>query len=191
MRESEGSILRVFVLGTGRCGTRTFIEACSHLTNYTAGHETKVRRVGEERFSYPDQHVEADHRLSFFLGDMEVRFPDEYYVHLRRDREETAASWAARWDSTFRASMIRAFAHGIVMKTADWKDPLEVCRFYVDTVTRNVDRFMAGRRGETIWLDQAQAVFPGFLERVGAQGDLGAATAEWSVRHNARPTGEE
>lgn len=179
--------MRVFVLGTGRCGTRTFVEACNHLTNYTAGHETKARLVGHERFSYPADHIEADHRLSFFLGDMGQRFPNAYYVHLRRDREETAASWADRWESTFRPSMIRAFAYGLVMASADWEDRLEVCRFYVDTVTRNVEHFMLGRRGETMWLHEAQDAFPKFLTRIGAQGDLAAATAEWNVRHNAGP----
>jgi hypothetical protein len=34
--------MKIFVTGTGRCGTVTFSKACSHITNYTSGHKTKA-----------------------------------------------------------------------------------------------------------------------------------------------------
>ena len=178
--------MRVFVLGTGRCGTVSFIEACRHLTNYSAGHETRAALIGSERFDYPERHIEADNRLSWLLGELGRRHPDAYYVHLRRDRQATVESFAARADSPFRASLYRAFAHGIVMRRQDWHDPVEVAGFMVDTITANIDAFLEGRASETIWLEEAHAAFPGFLERIGAEGDLDAAVAEWQVRHNAR-----
>ncbi len=63
--------MNVFVLGTGRCGTTTFMKACRHVTNCTSGHETRVNHVGPERLSYPSNHIEADNRLSWFLGRLD------------------------------------------------------------------------------------------------------------------------
>jgi hypothetical protein len=164
------------------------VAACKHLTNFTSDHESRAGMIGEARFDYPDSHIEADHRLSWFLGDLGNRFPDAYFVHLRRDPVAVAASFAARAHSPFRPSMYRAFAHGIVMAEEDWDDAHEVARFYVDVVTANIDQFLVGRRSETMWLEEAESEFPGFLERIRADGDLAAATAEWQVRHNATTT---
>src|SRR5664279_6422416 len=85
--------MNVFVLTTGRAGSESFIAACKHLTNYTAGHESQVSRLGPDRIQYPDRHIEADNRLAWFLGRLEERYGDEaFYVHLVRDRAATAAS---------------------------------------------------------------------------------------------------
>ena len=177
--------MNVFVLGTGRCGTMTFVRACEHLDNYTSGHESRARLLGGERFDYPDDHIEADNRLSWFLGELGRRHPEALYVHLLRDPEAVTASFLRRWDSTFRASIIRAFAHGVLTATADWDDPEAVCRFYVDTVTANIEAFLATKQAMTLHLEEARQQFPAFLERIGAQGDLTAAVAEWDVAHNA------
>lgn len=176
--------MHVFILGTGRCGTTTFTQACGHLSNYTAGHETYGRAVGSGRFDYPDRHIEADNRLTWFLGELGRRYPDAFYVHLRRHREEVVNSFLHRWNT---GSIIQAFAHQIVMHQQEWpvERRQEVCRFYVDTVTANIDQFLCGKRAMTMWLHEAPDTFPAFLDRIGAEGDLAAACAEWAVRHNA------
>jgi hypothetical protein len=181
--------MRIFVLGTGRCGTTTFARACAHLTNFTAGHETRAKRIGADRFAYPDRHIEADNRLCWFLGELGHRFPDAWYVHLRRDREEVVDSFLRRWNTK---SIIRAFGHQVVLHGADWPDDerRDVCGFYVDTVTANVAEFLAQRRSMTIWLSEAPVVFPAFLDWIDAEGDLAAAMAEWGIRHNATPMSE-
>lgn len=90
---------RVFVLNTGRCGSMTFARACEHLTNFTAGHETRARVVGfEARMDYPNWHIEVDNRLTWFLGPLSQRYPDAFYVHLRRDSEAVINSFVQRWD---------------------------------------------------------------------------------------------
>lgn len=179
----------IFVLGTGRCGSVTFIRACQHLSNFTAGHETRAGYIGKERFAYPDNHIEADNRLSWFLGGLADSFSDDrtLYVHLRRDREATAASFLRRWDSTYRSSIIRAFGHGLIMRDSDWDNPRAVCEAYVDTVTQNIDVFLRDRDATTIWLENAAEEFPLFVERIGATGDVAAAFAEWKTPHNASP----
>ncbi|MBG0827868.1 hypothetical protein HS041_08830 [Planomonospora sp. ID67723] len=181
--------MNIFVLGTGRCGTTTFIRACEHLDNFTAGHETLSQMCGEDRFAYPGRHIEADNRLSWFLGQLALRYDgrDVLYVHLRRDPEAVVSSFLKRWDSTYRASIMRSYAHGLLQRASDWpeRERALVCRSYVDTVTANIEEFLRHRDSTTMWLEEADWAFPGFLDRIGAVGDLEAARAEWRVQHNA------
>lgn len=184
--------VNVFVLCTGRCGSVTFFQACSHLTNFTSGHETRSARIGPARVDFPPRHIEVDNRLSWQLGRLGARWDreDVLYVHLTRDREAVARSFRTRWDSTFRASMIRAFGHGIVQRAKEWPEErrLDVCRDYVDTVTANIDDFLRTRPSMTVELESIHIDFAEFLDRIGAEGDRGAALAEWGVRHNASKT---
>lgn len=178
----------VFVLSTGRSGTTTFIEACKHATNFTAGHETRAKQIGEDRFDYPDGHIEADNRLSWFLGALDDAYGDgPLYVHLLRDREATADSFLRRWNYNWRGGVIEAFAHALVMHAPDWSDAdrLEVCRWYVDTVNANIRLFLRDKRHLAIRLEDAVWQFSRFWQMIGAEGDLDAALAEFSVRHNA------
>lgn len=156
-------------------------------SNYTAGHETLARQIGEARFDYPDRHIEADNRLSWFLGGLERRFGKApLYVHLRRHRERVAESFARRWGT----GIIRAFNDGIVLATRPEEQRLDVCRFYVDTVTANIDAFLRDKpRTMSVWLEEAEDWFPAFWERIGGEGDLQAGLAEFKVPHNASPSG--
>jgi hypothetical protein len=182
--------MRVFVLGTGRCGTATFSAACSHFENYSSGHESRAREIGDDRLAYPDMHIEADNRLSWFLGGLARRFDDTdvIYVHLRRDRDDVIDSFVDRWDSPYRANIVRAFGHGIVTRTRDWDthDIARVCGFYVDAVTENIAEFLRSRPSMEIWIESAAATFGTFTERIGAVGDDSAALAELTLRHNRR-----
>jgi len=182
----------VFVLCTGRCGSVTFTKACGHLTNFTAGHESRASRIGTDRLDYPTGHIEADNRLSWHLGELGRRWDGRgtLYVHLMRDPDMVAASFAKRWDSTYRPSMIRAFGHGIVMRTQDWPEErrLDVARFYADTVNSNIEEFLAHRPSVTVNVETVGDDFPRFLDGIGAEGDLTAAVAEWDTQHNASET---
>jgi hypothetical protein len=181
--------MRVFVLSTGRCGSTTLARACAWLTNYTSGHETRSRLIGDDRLDYPDRHIEVDNRLSWFLGELDARFgEDPLYVHLRRDPVLVAQSYAARWDNGYPAGIIRAFGHGMVMRPTDWpeEERIEVARYYVRTVTANIEAFLADKpHTMTVWLDDAQVWFPRLWGRIGGEGDCEAAGKEFDVRHNA------
>lgn len=64
----------VFVLCTGRCGSTTlFAQACQHIENYTASHESKIFLLGDKRLEYSQNHIEVDNRLSWFLGSLEKK----------------------------------------------------------------------------------------------------------------------
>ena len=109
--------MNVFVLCTGRCGSKTFEQACQHMTNYTVAHESKrpVRNAAFEypyrSLRYPDNHIEIDNRLSWFLGTLQKEYGDRaFYVHLLRGKEEVAKSLMNRSEW----SILFSFASGVL-----------------------------------------------------------------------------
>ncbi|WP_200182659.1 hypothetical protein [Ectothiorhodospira mobilis] len=165
----------IFILGTGRCGTTSFIHACKHIKNYTSGHETRVAHIGEARLLYPDYHIEADNRLSWFTGRLEEKFGDQaFYVHLLRNPEKVAASLSKR---LFKGGIITAYGDGILMPRANpgvaTNDALKISRDYVYTVTKNIELFLKNKSNKMIiWLEEIEDKFPEFTERVGADANL-------------------
>lgn len=176
----------VFVLSTGRCGSTTFAEACGHIDNFTAAHESRMNRIGADRLAYPPGHIEVDNRLSWLTGRLARRFADEetLYVHLRRDREATAQSFLHRWGK----GIIRAYARGVLAGAHREEDPMEVCLDYCRTVNANIEEFLSVRPNSmTVRLEEIDKAFPRFWERIDAEGDLEASMEEWSVRYNETP----
>ncbi len=174
----------VFVLCTGRCGSVTFSEACKALTNYTVGHESRVDRLGPDRLAYSPGHIEVDNRLSWLLGRLGGAFPDPdtFWVHLRRDDEATARSFARRWGK----GIIRAYAKDVIPGSTRSADRYAVCLDYCRTVNANIEAFLRSRSHTMgVRLETVDVDFPRFLEAIGAEGDHAAARAMWAVRHNA------
>jgi len=171
----------VFILNSGRCGSTTFIEACKHITNYTAGHETRSGLVGPERLNYPLGHIEADNRLSWFLGRLDRKYGDDaLYVHLRRDPETTAQSFTKRMGQ----GIIGAYRNTILMGGKRPGD-LEVCWDYIDTVDANIALFLKGKaHAKDFDLENAKEDFVSFWNWIGAEGDLEAALREFDTKHN-------
>ena len=179
---------RVFVLCTGRCGSVSFIKACGHIRNYSAAHESRSHLTGPRRFAYPPRHIEADNRLSWLLGRLERAFGERAdYVHLIRDPEATAQSFARRADR----GILLAYRTHILMgapRRNRSATALDFCRDYVDSVTENIRAFLRDKpRWMEMRLETAEADFQRFWDWIGAEGDPEAALAEWSIRHNASP----
>lgn len=174
-------ISQVFVLSTGRCGTMTLARACSHMSNYSSAHESRLRIIGDGRLDYPQNHIESDNRLVWFLGRLQERFGDSaYYVHLIRDPEAVAQSYNRRWAR--RGNMSLAYTRGILSSSAHGIEP---CRDYVRTVNENVRSFLRDKSCKiTIDIDQPRATFTQFWEDIGAEGDLELALTELESRHN-------
>lgn len=178
--------MNVFVLSTGRCGSVTFAKACEHLTNYTSAHESRCGHLGEARVEFPDQHIEADNRLSWFLGRLEKTYGDDaFYVHLVRNREETAKSFNRRWN--LNIGIISAYAQGILMQgDVQESDKEAICLDYWDTINENIEAFLKGKKNKMVFeLANASSDFPEFLRRIEAEGDLDLALSEWGKSHNA------
>lgn len=170
--------MRVFILCTGRSGSKSFINACQQITNYTSAHESLAKKIGEQRFDYPDMHIEADNRLSWFLGTLESKYKDEpFYVHLTRDKQKTVDSYIKRWNN--QGAIVNAFATGILMqgykKLNQEEKEIIVSDFY-DTVTNNINAFLANKsKVLSIQLENITTQFPTFFEQIGAEGNLEAA----------------
>lgn len=95
-RMSYSRRMRVFVLCTGRSGSTTLAQALSHATNMTVGQETRNHLI-EGRLAYPDNHIEVDPRLVFFLGPLSEQYPEARWIHLKRSPEDVAKSYARVW----------------------------------------------------------------------------------------------
>lgn len=184
--------MRVFVLSTGRNGSMTFYKACEHIDNYSCGHETHIDKIGPERLKYPEDHIEIDNRLSWFLGLLDEKYGNRAcYVHLVREREKTVKSHNKRWN--YHNSIIRAFCKGILMnriEKLDRKARKRVAEIYYDTVNANIRSFLKDKdNAMTIRLETAKKDFAAFWEMIDAEGDFRKATQEFEKTHNR--TGSE
>lgn len=162
----------------------TFIEACRHITNYSAGHESRVQLLGAARLAYPQHHIEADNRLSWLLGRLDASYGDNaYYVHLTRDRDKVAASFARRADF----GIMKAYREGILLYEGEAPASAEaLARDYIDTVEANIAHYLKDKRHTMAFrLENAQEDFRKFWHWIGAEGDLEQALTEWDIRHNA------
>lgn len=175
--------MNVFVLNSGRCGSSTFIQACRHITNFSAGHESRSRCLGQERLAYPPRHIEADNRLCWHLGRLDAAFGDSaWFVHLTRDSVAAAKSFARRRDF----GIMQAWREAILMGGPEGVDDLALAEDYLDNIKANICHFLKGKHRQMLFqLEQAEADFERFWHWIGAEGDLDAALAEWSVRYNA------
>jgi hypothetical protein len=173
--------MNVFVLCTGRCGSTTFARACSHITNYGAAHESRITANGPSRLNYPDNHIEADNRLSWMLGRLDQKYGrSAFYVHLWRNPADVAQSFLRRWP----AGIMRVYREEI-SPAAETPD-IEVALDLVRTVTANIELFLRDKPMQiNIELETIESQFGNFWDAIAAEGDFGASTKELSVRYNA------
>ena len=82
--------------------------------------------------------------------------------------------------------MMNAYRYAILWHCPKDATPYEVALDYCETVEANIRLFL---RDKTNWMDfrleEGRERFPEFWRRIGAEGDLEAALAEFDVRHNA------
>ena len=177
-----GPVINVFVLCTGRCGSVTFSRACGHFSNFTTGHESRSKIGTPARVDYPQDHIEVDNRLAWFLGMLEARYGDNaFYVHLKRDRDQVARSLNRRWH--MRGFIVRGYVDHILATPV--RDPLGACYQYIDTVEANISAFLRSKSNTMNFDLKDHAIrFPEFIDRIAAEGDLDSAMSEWLTRYN-------
>lgn len=175
--------MNIFILNTGRCGSTTFIKACQHIDNYSAAHESRSTLIGEQRLSYPENHIEADNRLSWILGRLDSVYGDKaFYVHLSREKNTTAESFAKRHDF----GIMKAYREGILMQEQKNDFTLELAHDYIETIESNIALFLKDKTQTLEFsLENAEQDFARFWHCINAQGDLEAALAEWNTSYNA------
>lgn len=176
--------MNIFILNTGRCGSTTFIKACKHILNFTSAHESRTGLLGDNRFDYPKNHIEADNRLSWFMGRLERHYGnDAIYVHLLRNNNDTASSFTTRFH---RSGIYTAYKESILMGLPDGNDPMSISLDYCDTVNSNIELFLRDKSKKMDFcLENAKQDFRKFWDFIGAKGYIDAAISEFNTLYNA------
>ncbi len=177
--------MNVFVLSTGRTGSLSLERACRHISNFTVSHESKCQETGTDRVRFPSNHIEIDNRLSWYLGRLHDNYGDKaFYVHMTRNRDDTAKSYLKRWNR--ETGIVRAYAYGIQKRQEHEIDnPKEICLDYVDCVNENIEVFLENKSHKmTFSLENGEQDFRKFWQFIGAEGNLEAAIREFNQRHN-------
>jgi hypothetical protein len=175
--------MNIFILNSGRCGSTTFIKACQHISNYTSAHESLLSETGANRLNYADNHIEADNRLSWFLGRLDEKYGgNAYYVHLTRNPVDTADSFSKRIDF----GILKAYEQGILMHDKHRLSAHEIAADYIETVNSNIKHFLKNKSNKMdISLDTIKADFIEFWNNINAQGNLAKALKELDINYNA------
>lgn len=128
-------LVNVFLLSPGRTATTTLSIALNEVADYTSSHESRVNELGSERISYPENHIECDNRLTWFLPRLTPKYKDKgILVVIKRDVKSIAKSYNQRWQ---RIYMMKAYSQGILLR--DLKDNnLDVCEDYVNNVYEQI-----------------------------------------------------
>ena len=157
-------------------------QACRHVKNYTAGHDSKEGALASNRVKIADAHIEIDTRFAWMLGLLSEQNGDDlHYVFLTRDKEGIAASYNKRWAN--RKGIIRAFCGGILQRDKPKAD-IEVARDLVETIEANIRTFLASRPHSVVCLETWSEDLEAFFNDIRAEVDLSAAKDAFAQRHN-------
>ncbi|MBF8269911.1 MAG: hypothetical protein HW386_1620 [Gammaproteobacteria bacterium] len=139
--------------------------------------------LGAAHFTYPPNHIEADNRLSWFLGRLDRAYGQAaVYIHLQRNSHDTAASFVRRYSG----GIIRAYRKTILIGLPRNSTALNVALDYCDTVASNIELFLRDKPRKMVFsLANARQDFRQFWELIQAEGDLEAALAEFDQHYNA------
>lgn len=175
--------MNVFILNSGRCGSTTFIKSCQHIKNYTAAHESLITKIGAQRLDYPVDHIEADNRLSWFLGRLDRTYGETaYYVHLTRNKEDSTTSLSKRIDF----GIMKAYEQGILMHGEHEAPAHDIAGDYIDTIESNIKLFLRDKTNKMdVSLENIRIDYERFWTNINASGDLKLALKEWDINYNA------
>jgi len=172
--------MRVFVTGTGRCGSVSFAHACTFISNYSVAHESPCGLL-----HYPDNHIEVNPQLRYVIKPLAEQFPDAKWVHLVRDRDACADSLAAlnggKWMQHFNDLCPTVMPNSNpTLRAKRVYEHLATC---IDVM---IERFVKPENRRRIDLDHIGDQWPQFLQWIGAEGDLQASINSWSTPRNTR-----
>lgn len=169
--------MRVFVIGTGRCGSVSFRVACSFMTNYTTGHETKCGLL-----EYPDNFIEVNPHLRCCVAHVANKYPDALWVHLLRKPETCIPSLAA----LDHGAIMRAYAslYGSVMPSENIADI--AYRYYWAETDAIRSHLKSVAKSHTMHLETIQDEWAHFWNLIGAEGNYAASLHSWGTPHNTR-----
>ncbi len=157
----------------------TFARACRHIANYSSAHESG--RFDRYSLEYPENHIEVDNRLAWFLGRLHEKYPHAFYVHLLRDEGAAARSYAERGGHE-AAKILHGFMFAV--KQGQHGEAAQEAREMVATVNANIRHFLREKPHVTIDIASAGESFPAFWKWIRAEGRLDAALCELKNRYN-------
>ena len=171
--------MRVFVTGTGRCGTVSFKIACEAMTNYTVAHKTPCGHL-----LYPDNHIEVNPMLRGCIAVVAETYPTAKWAHLiRTDRDACARSLA-----TMEAGTILQKWADIRFTTIPNRDPFEIGRAFWRDENAIIDNCLTAcvpnAQRMVVRLEHAAADFAIFWDWISAEGNKEAAIATWQTPHH-------
>ena len=175
--------MNVFILCTGRCGSKTFSKACGEIKNYTVGFESRTQLLGYERLNYTDNHIEIDNRLSWFLGRLDEKYGDDaVYVHLKRKATEVSESYVRRYNQ----GIMKAYrGKGILLGVDKDVDPILIATDYCYTINSNIELFLKDKKTKIVFnIEQAKKQFPVFCNMITADVDIDNALKHFDKRYN-------
>ena len=175
--------MNVFILCTGRCGSKTFSKACGEIKNYTIGFESRTQFLGYERLNYTNNHIEIDNRLSWFLGRLDEKYGDDaIYVHLKRKATEVSESYARRYGQ----GIMKAYrGKGILLGVDKDVDPILIATDYCYTINSNIEMFLKDKTNTIVFnIEQAKKQFPVFCNMITADVDIDNALKHFDKRYN-------
>lgn len=178
--------MKVLVLGTGRCGTATFLKACSHITNYRCVREPKYHfNFGSLEFPLETEQnsIIIDPHLTWLLP---LLSSSAFLVHLKRTKADVVASWIKRGDHRGPGPWNRF----VFSNTISFKDSCELC---YDAMVGQIEAEFTSRenRGQnymTLHLESIKTRWLAFWNTIKAEGDYKKSLAEWDRKYNASKT---
>lgn len=168
--------MRVFVVGTGRCGTVTFSKACSHINNFVSGHETYSKNFSNfDKLLIPDNRIEVDPHFAHVLPLAIEKYPDAKWVHLIRERKACVESIA-------KTNGIKHYAKFATMSVSD--DMHEISDTFYRVINANIDMWLKNTNSMKIYLENIVQEWSVFWNFIGAKGDMKASIDELSKKYN-------
>ena len=169
--------MRVFVVGTGRCGTSTFYHACRHIHNYEAYHEPNSGQV--DSFETEDQVINVSSQFVVRIPELLKKYPESKWIHLIRNRDQCVESLAKccpvemdgyvrQWCQIFQCNLTRA------------------SQFYYDSINSMIELMLRNQSCLTMNLPIRRPAWMTFWSFVGAQGDFESSLREWESCYNSR-----
>lgn len=170
--------MRVFVTGTGRCGTTTFSMACKHFSGDTSKHESTNGRLST--LDFPDNHIESEPGLVWRLPQLIEKYPDAIYVHLLRDKDLCVKSLSKRSSLDHYAKFTERVGRNNYSRSV-------LANNYYDFVVGTVELYFKTYPINTITMPLIPSfdVWKDFCKELSVVSDeIKKSYAEWEIKYN-------
>ena len=168
--------MRIFVTGTGRCGTVTLWQALRHATNFDeVGHESRTFGEGATRVLwYEDNTIEVSSHLAIHMAELRTRYPDSVWIKLWRDPQQCIKSLVANCSEEMLAY------------AKQWYQvENESVQFCAATYYRDINLLIdANEPDYLIEIDDARQTFSCMWSQLGIEGDIELAMLELERHYN-------